>query len=257
VLRSYLDGSEGKPPSAAHRSLTLAGYVADDGTWMELEDGWRNVLHSHVPRAEYMHMREAMFLRGGFSEDKGWTDDAVTSLLRRLLKYLYEADFNDRIYGVCCTINRDDYDRAKREGYQLLTPHTLCAALCSEKILARQYLRAKKEPVRNLIKIEGVDFFLDQGERFLHCLRGLWMERRRRAEMSWGLINQVTAVEMRKNPGVQLADILAWSRNRSIAIGADRGHKDLCDAILGSTDSSEWDLDYQRLTKPHRQILTP
>ena len=52
-----------KPPAKAN-SLTLAGHVAKDEDWAEFEQGWDKILASHKPSAKYMHMKEAMALRG-------------------------------------------------------------------------------------------------------------------------------------------------------------------------------------------------
>jgi hypothetical protein len=254
VLRAYFDGSKAEPPASSARSITLAGYVASDATWGNFEDGWRKVLQSHPLKPAYMHMKEAMFLRKGFSKDKGWTPKLRDDLLAELLRFVYEDQCCRSLYAVCCTLNVDDYDKARREGYPLRKPVSLCAGLCAEKILSLQYVKSADTPSSCLIPIESIDFFFDQGEPYLGCLNAIWNQHGgKHGELTtWGLVHQISPVEMRKNPSVQLADMLAWSRNRAIAIG---GHVDLCRAILSATDSSEWAMDYEQIIKPHRRIV--
>jgi len=62
VVRSYFDGnkSESDGRNRERRTLTLAGVVSDDDTWVEFERGWRELLESNLPKPEYVHMRELM-----------------------------------------------------------------------------------------------------------------------------------------------------------------------------------------------------
>jgi hypothetical protein len=188
-----------------------------------------------------MHMKEAMYLRKEFSAKNGWAKQSARDLITRLVRFVYASNLRHRIYAVCCTLNLDDYRRAVRDGYSFKRPHALCAALCVEKVLALQYL-------------QSVDFFFDQNEPFLGYAQALWkrLAGLEGSETTWGIIGQMSAVNMRIHPPLQLADMLAWSRNRSIAVG---GYPDLCKAILVATDSSEWDMDYAVLTKPQRRIV--
>jgi Protein of unknown function (DUF3800) len=256
VLRSYLDGSGATNPPAKANSLTLAGHVAKDGDWAEFERGWDDILSSHNPRASYLHMREAMFLKKEFDPAKGWTNTLVRGLLERLLGFVVDSRWNDRIYGVCCTVNLDDHERAVKEGYLLKSPRDICAAICCEKIISLQFIKADSYVHSQISPIESIDFFFDQNEPFLGSFQKLWKQHggRKSREPTWSLVNQISPVDMRRNPPLQFADMLAWSRNRAIAMG---GHADLCTVILSVTDSSEFDMNYDRLIKPHRKIVYP
>jgi hypothetical protein len=254
VFKSYLDGSGVQKPPAKANSLTLAGHVAKDEVWAEFEQGWLEILKSHEPSPKYMHMKEAMSLRGEYDCAKGWTSTLVNALIERILRFAIDTRWDDRIYAVCCTINLDDHQRGLNEGYKLKPPHDFCAAICCEKIIALQLLNADRYPQGQVVPIESIDFFFDHNELFRDRFEKLWREHggRTSREPTWDQVNQVSAIDMRKNPPLQFADMLAWSRNRAIAVG---GHADLCAAILHITDSSGYDLDYDSLTKPHRRIV--
>jgi hypothetical protein len=84
VLKLYFDKS-GQEDAAY---LALGGVAANDSLWGEIEGDWRSYLSNHNPPAAYMHLVEAVPLRGEFRREKGWDDDKVFGLVNSLLSYL-------------------------------------------------------------------------------------------------------------------------------------------------------------------------
>jgi hypothetical protein len=256
VLKSYFDGSGSLKPPAKRPSITLSGYVANDDAWAMFELDWLRVLASNSPAPKYLHMQEAMALRGEFAKKKGWTRNDVKNLVHRLLSAVYEGSYRNNIYGVSCTIYMDDYDRAVSEGFKLSDPHRICSHICAGTASNQQAIVQENLPVNQLVKIESIDFFFDKNEKFLRHFYSAWMEKRKTKDaedyLAWQLINCVAPIEMRKNPPLQFADMYAWARNRCAGFG---DHVNLCRTIIGATDASEWNLDYEILTKKRRSII--
>jgi hypothetical protein len=81
AVQVYLDGS-GKLHEGR---LTLAAFAAPDEIWARIENDWRAVLDAHPLTPRYIHMKELCPLKGEFSADKGWTQEASFSLLNQML----------------------------------------------------------------------------------------------------------------------------------------------------------------------------
>src|ERR1700722_11562950 len=150
VLKSYFDGSGSRKPPARCNSVTLAGYVSHDTAWAEFETDWWRILGSHTPAARYMHMQEAMHGKGEFSKDKGWDSAKVAALIERLILFMADFRWNDRIYSVCCTIDTDGHERAKREGYPVASIHKLCCNLCAGRAFNWQAEFLSKLPANEI-----------------------------------------------------------------------------------------------------------
>jgi hypothetical protein len=80
LLRAYFDksGQEDAP------FLTLSGVAATDDVWKEIEATWLYTLGVGDPKAAYMHMVEAVGLRGEFAIAKGWDRQKVSPLINAL-----------------------------------------------------------------------------------------------------------------------------------------------------------------------------
>ena len=91
VFRLYFDGSAIDEPAAPHSAcrhqMTLAAFAANDSVWADFEAGWLELLKEHPLHPAYMHMNEAMQLRGEFASQKGWTLDAARLLVISLAQY--------------------------------------------------------------------------------------------------------------------------------------------------------------------------
>ena len=113
TLQGYYDGS-----GSAGTSVALAGYAATHSVWSTFEVEWWRVLadDTNRPACRYLHMREANALRGEFSRERGWTRDAVDSLLRDLFNgcfspYGLHRDVPDALVGAACWVDLKAYER--------------------------------------------------------------------------------------------------------------------------------------------------
>jgi hypothetical protein len=68
-------------------------------------------------------------------------------------------------------------------------------------------------------KTDSVKYFFDKNEYFFQPLYDKWKNETNTSDATgrwsiWNAIDEVAPVEMRKTPGIQAADIIAWGRNR-------------------------------------------
>lgn len=209
MLNAYFDRS-GQDDSAF---LTLSGIAATEELWSEIAQTWNYILQSGDRKASYMHMIEAVHLRGEFSKEKGWNDESVFELVNALLSYITQID-KSRYCQFACTIDMNAYRRLEKETYQLGSPIDLCNLTCVETVMQWYLLEYKG----------GLDleakYYFDQGEPFEPVFREKW-ERETEKDRSagqyntiWSHIKHVGSADMRSTPGLQIADMLAWARNR-------------------------------------------
>ena len=71
--------------------------------------------------------------------------------------------------------------------------------------------------------VHGADYFFDQNEPFEEPFRQKWAKEKGRIispggiDMFWSLIKTVASADMRDNPALQAADVLAWATNRNLS----------------------------------------
>lgn len=210
VLKSYFDRSG----QETDLFLTLSGIAATDETWNDIENNWNFLLHDHKPQAEYMHMIEAVPLRGEFSRDKGWNDDMVQGIVNQLISYLSTVA-KDKYCQFACRIHMDDYRKLQRETYQLDSPVDMCNECCVERLM-EWYLREYKGG----LDVEG-HYYFDQGEPFEPIFKAKWLREKEKCEKlneytEWSHITHVGEALMRNTPGLQVADMFAWANNREL-----------------------------------------
>jgi hypothetical protein len=209
VLKSYFDKS-GQEDSS---HLTLAAVAACDSVCLELEDDWNGFLAEHNPPAAYMHLVEAVPLRGEFSKSRGWDDDKVFGVINSLLSLLTGV-VKTRYCHFSCTVDMAAYRKLAAEGYQMDAPADLCVTSCVMGIVD-WYLH----------QYQGLDFeayyYFDTGEPFEPILKAEW-ERELEASQKtgaysvWSHIKHIGSAQMRTTAGLQVADMLAWATNRDL-----------------------------------------
>jgi hypothetical protein len=215
VVRAYLDSS-GKPHE---RRVTLAAFCACDEAWNMMEYAWRDVLLGHPLKPNYIHMKELCHLQKEFSKQKGWTLSEAFGLVNKMLMFLQmfpKKDFN-MFY---CSIDLEARRKLIKEGYKIPDPVSLCNGFCSE-IIIRHYLReaVEKDSEARYENLDGLNFYFDQGEEYFGPFQKKWLEMTKRARRDeipnpWVSVVQVTTANMRRVPGLQMADVLAWAVNR-------------------------------------------
>lgn len=215
AFRVYLDSS-GKPENSY---MTLAAFAGPGGIWGEFEARWEEILHGHVPRAEYVHMNELIRQIDGFDRRFGWTPESSWGLVWKCLDYMQRID-KKRFRMFYCAIDLAARRKLMAETYQIPDPIELCNEWCSEMVM-KWYLGKYPDVI---CASPSLYYFFDRGEPFYRAFKGKWnaeVEKLRpeRGDWSiWNFVAQVSAVEMRKVPGVQAADILAWGVNRENSV---------------------------------------
>jgi hypothetical protein len=144
------------------------------------------------------------------------------------------------------------YRKLEKETYQMDSPVDLCNAACVEAVMW-WYVTAYK----------GMDFeaayYFDQGEPFEEVFKKKW-EREIDKDMRigkhgpWSQITHIGPGLMRQLPGLQIADMLAWARNRE-ETKPDKRFEHLALALtrLAPTVKIFW--DEEKLRKQFRPLI--
>jgi hypothetical protein len=214
ALRIHLDSS-GK---SADQFMTLAGFAAPDEFWTDFEIKWNKILEGHTPKADYVHMKEINALSKGFDKRLGWNQPNAFRLVNNCLVCMSRLD-KERFRMFYCTVDIGAWHKLKNEGYEIPGPIDLCNEF---SVFGVQLWYAYKFPLKTEVfdlKTDGEHYVFDRNEEFYLPFRAKWNLEKDNFENTgalspWVLIDDVTEADMRKVPGIQAADILAWSVNR-------------------------------------------
>jgi len=250
MLKAYFDKS-GNHSDKNQAFLHLSGVAAIDSEWSEIDINWKHLLQTGNLKAAYMHMIEAVHLRGEFDRAKGWNDNVVFELVNALLSYLTTLS-PEKYCQFICTVDMNAYRMLEKETYQMAPPVDLCNASCTERIMW-WYLTAYK----------GLDFeaayYFDQGEPFEAAFRKKWgreidKDMRRGKHGLWSHITHIGPALLRQETGLQIADMIAWARNRE-ETKPDKRYEHLALALtrLAPTVKVIW--DEEQLRKYFRPLI--
>lgn len=196
MLKAYLDGS-GKFEDRNSRFLTLAAAFADDNQWENVESAWGRVLDGeHVG---YSHMKELLRGDGPF---QGWDDDRKKDFVRALFLSLHN---HPDLRFASVTVDLTEY-RALRTGKRRIKPATaVCVDFCMTHVFGHPEFHKGK-----------AEILFDRGESFMRTLKRVW-ERGKNSVSGWpAYVSMVAPVDgMKKVRPIQMADLIAWSANRS------------------------------------------
>jgi hypothetical protein len=216
ALRAYLDSS-GKLEKG--RFITLAALLGKDEMWQEFETAWDKILNEHAPKAQYVHMREIIHMdvlgsKGGFDPALGWNLQNAFALVVKCLSYMSLLDKN-RFHMFYCSVDLQAWRKLRAETYQMPEPVALCNDYCSKAMLGWYF---KSYPDTLNPYRDTISYFFDRGEDFEQPFEDEWNAGKNLAEQTgewsiWQRINEVASVEMKKTPGIQAADIIAWTAN--------------------------------------------
>ena len=211
MLTICLDGS-GKDGDPSARFVTLAGFAAEEEGWKWLDSKWNQVLAKHPKKPQYLHMVEASSLRKGF---KGWTEDEVVVLVTELCLLTAEIHRGCLFQGFRFTMDNGAHRRWKAIGD--LDPIPKNVAIGMFHRAATWYIKTlpKDQIVKPLVLL------FDKDEPYINVVENEWKIGNRARDFPWwGMINSISPVNMRAVPGVQAADMLAWSINRVRSSGS-------------------------------------
>jgi hypothetical protein len=250
VMKVFLDGGGdgGRDPDR----VILSGIAANDEVWKEIELNWLGILQLGDPKAAYMHMNEALFLKREFAADKGWDDTKVDGLVNSLLSYLTSVP-KESYCQFACTVEMDAYRKLQAETYQIDSPAKLCTDSCMDRIMDWYLLE-----YRGGVDLEA-HYYFDFDEPFEEIFKA---QRKREVEAAerrgqhsrWQHVTHVGPVAMRSTVGIQVADMLAWSTNRQAASPGQR----FCDLIIAlkALMPTKWAIwDEALLRKYYRPLI--
>jgi hypothetical protein len=215
AIKVHLDSS-GK--STVDQFITLAGFAAPDELWANFENEWSQIMTNHSPKSAYVHMKEINSLTKGFEPRFGWNHQNAFGLAGACLAYMSRLD-KERFRMFYCTVDIGAWRKLKGEGYELPEPIEMCNEFC---VYGVQLWYAYKFPLKTEIfdlATDGEHYIFDRNEEFYLPFRAKWNVEKDKFESTgelspWILIDDVTEADMKKVPGIQAADILAWSVNR-------------------------------------------
>jgi hypothetical protein len=231
-MKAYFDGSG----SEDSHFLVLTGVVTKDALWSKITARWQEILVDREPKAPYLHMRELISLNGAFSSDKGWNETNTSQLVWDCL--MYAQNLKESYRSFTCTIDMEAYRDIISRRLQLPSAHAICNRYSAEEIL-KWYVHGFVEH-----HPEKLDYIFDRGESFMGKFQVRWSRKRKSGKgffHQWHLIKTVCPGEMEHCPGIQLADLIAWSHHRRLMCektGANlpwRTLSETAEAVLPST----------------------
>lgn len=242
MLRAFYDGSgKGEDLKSESLFLTLAGIVAYDDLWSDLEGQWRALLQKH--QMPYIHMRHLGGLQKCFEGKHREVAEFVVSQFVALISHLDPAMFG--AYG--CTVNLADFRRAQAEfpALQKREPADVCVNWCvggfDERIL-----------IDYRYPTEGADQFVivfDNGEEFEKRISRIYDAVKEDESLlpanDWvAQVATILPLDAKHFPGLQAADVLAWNCNRHYSQG---DHDDWFNAAWKNWQSEQVYYDYGRI----------
>jgi hypothetical protein len=142
-------------------------------------------------------------LSGGINQFAGWSRVQRESFLQELVNVLERFGPSDRIRQYACWVDLRAHARWRRVRNHP-SPERLCARILFPTF-ASDYPGI----------IDAIDVCFDQNERFMTHLREDWENPKIRKQAPlWGVVRTIGAADMSKVPALQVADLIAWSRNR-------------------------------------------
>ena len=211
AMKCFFDGSEG---TDIHGDtwITLAGFGAPDKSWENFDRVWSRMLHGRYPIAPYIHMWKIAHGEDPFERRAGWTQEKIAALVSSAVQLL---ENRDKMHSFSCRVNLSARQRILNEGYVVYDPERLCAEMCHA--LFRRWSLTQR--------LESVWIFFDRGERFMKPLKDQWLANRTpphkiatdSTKRVWDFMANIEEDDAERNPGLQAADMLAWSTSRDIA----------------------------------------
>ncbi len=214
ALRAYLDSS-GKLESDW---ITLAAVATTDEVWGQLETEWDKILNGHTPQGSYIHMKEVYRLEKAFDKSLGWNHENAFGLVNKCLVLMSNLP-KDKFRVFYCSVHLAAWYKLRAETYQMPTAVDICNEFCSEAVLTWYGFVYKPKSFVMDPRSDSVRYFFDKNEYFFQPFYEKWKLETNNSDATgrwsiWNAIDEVAPVEMRKTPGIQAADIIAWGRNR-------------------------------------------
>lgn len=224
-MKCYFDGSAG---GHSDEWLTIGGLASSDAAWIRFDAKWEAMLKNRYPIAPFVHMTDLLTGNDPFERIAGWTECKTTELISDV-QDLFHA-FRSELVAFACAVDIRARERLCMEGYKIGKPAVICAEIGLGKLLPRW---------QTANPFELAHLFYDEGETFIKSIRARWLKDvHRKSKIHhplWGLIASVQPVLMKDTPGVQAADVIAWSFTRRIRNEPGDQWSSLATLLLGDS----------------------
>jgi len=232
ALKCYFDGS-----GTTDQTLTLAAIAGDEQVWKALEADWL-VLLGRVG-ATYMHMREAMARVDGFerisTDERDWLVNALLTVVDQ-----YQKD-SGRLTLYTCAVDLVAHAEYAAKIPTLPSPARMCVRSLFPKIY--DWYAKFPEPI-----LDVIEMYFDRNEKFMEHLDADWRDKEFcRQHPAWDLVRTIAPVKMKETPGVQVADLFAWARNRVEMNTGDKWYA-IARLILHAAPDHHFSFDRQKIS---------
>lgn len=210
LSKSYFDGGGSAAGTDAegnlYQSLTLASFTGLRDHWIAFESDWDAVTQKH--KAPPLHATDAMSLSGEFSLAKGWSDARVDETVEDYLRVVEDhcaiSNVRAGIRPVIITVLLDDFESALIANPELESPIHVAAIQCTGMSLT----------FGSYIGGSTFELIFDRGEPFRGHLVDRWKNPRSVAiNPVWKQVTAVAEASSHVTPGLQVADLWAWTVN--------------------------------------------
>jgi hypothetical protein len=210
MLKCYFDAGG---QYADCKFITLAGAVADETVWADIEAQWNTILRNRDPQAKILHTARAASLNGDFSLENGWTDAKVETLITELLLYLQHID-KKKFRLFAATLDVEAHRRLCVSGYEFENYIEILNGHSAALPIPWYY-----DQYPGIFHERALLYYFDKGEPYYHPFRQKWLGMQH--DPAWRVIADVQHAD-RTAVGIQMADLWAWANNRQESTGYER-----------------------------------
>jgi hypothetical protein len=202
VLKGFFDGSE------RDGIVVLAGYIADDGFWPEMESAWARVLDGGPP----MHATDAYNCQGDY---EGWNLKDAHARIDECVALLHRLD-RERFRAYSCVVPFHDFLRAAQQHPERFRDKSV-RAFCVDHCVGPMFRHVGFDPGNPDKYLKQI--FFDQNERFLHWMNRVYTAPRKRRPWWAYFCAGITPADSRLFLPLQASDVLAWVVGRCYTHG--------------------------------------
>jgi hypothetical protein len=248
VHKGFFDGGN-QADSTQYDIVTLAAFSGSEIQWRNFDAKWNAKLTKHG--APWLHTTDAIGLTKDFSKRKGWDEDKVQRLIEDCVSVIATCSAVRKgrqithagIRPASISVLLKDFKRALLKIPDLGSAEHICATQCTGFCLHYG------------LHIGAVKFqlFFDRNEPFCGHIQDRVNNRQaKKLDPLWNHVVFVGEGDMRDIPGLQAADLLAWSINHD---HEENGPRYEWQRRLLMIDRDKELFDFSKLSKPQRQVI--
>ena len=205
ALKCYFDAGNKSDPRT-YKTLTLCAVAGTDIQWRNFDSRW-DKLRSKLD-FPYIHVTDMLAAAPPFTKENGWSRSRVNSTLSECVSLIGdckarpENQYNHGILPFSVTVILRDFQKILAKVPQLRTPElnavNYCVQMCGYW--------------SDYIGVNRLALTFDRNEPFKGHVCDRWNNKRaRREESIWKYVTQVAEANSEEVPGLQVADLIAWS----------------------------------------------